>query len=229
MILCGCFRAGGRESAGPRSLFLVMLTKTSSFSNDRKIGSRQATIFFIAFGKNPPGADFRVARRARIRDDTRNLPKAAVNSNKVRATLREIPEDASVRKPPLKEKARRQRTLTLENDELYPSFSNDRKIGSRQATIFFIAFGKNPPGADFRVARRARIRDDTRNLPKTAVNSNKARANIREIPEDASVRKPPQEKARRQRTLTLENDECIGIFTSNLYTKFPTHPITQTK
>ncbi len=68
-----------------------------SFSNDRKIGSRQATIFFIAFG---------------------NLPKATVNSNKARASLREIPEDVSVRKPPLKEEARRQRTLTLENDEV---------------------------------------------------------------------------------------------------------------
>ena len=32
------------------------------------------------------------------------------------ANLMEIPEDVSVRKPPLKEKARRQRTLTLEND-----------------------------------------------------------------------------------------------------------------
>ena len=142
------------------------ITTTSSFSNDRKIGSRQATIFFIAFG---------------------NLPKATVNFNKVRASLREIPEDASVRKPPLKEKARRQRTLTLENDELYPSFSNDRKIGSRQATIFFIAFG---------------------NLPRATVNSNKARANLREIPEDASVRKP----LARQRTLTLENDEVVVVF-----------------
>ena len=54
-------------------------------------------IFFIAFG---------------------NLPKAVVNSNKVRANLREIPEVVSVRKPPLKEKARRQRALTLENDEI---------------------------------------------------------------------------------------------------------------
>ena len=56
----------------------------SSFSNDRKIGSRQATIFFIAFG---------------------NLPKVTVNSNKARASLREIPEDASVRKPPLKRRS----------------------------------------------------------------------------------------------------------------------------
>ena len=146
---------------------------TSSFSNDRKIGSRQATIFFIAFG---------------------NLPKVTVNSNKARANLREIPEDASVRKPPLKEEARRQRTLTLENDDLTSSFSNDRKIGSRQATIFFIAFG---------------------NLPKATVNSNKDRANLREIPEDVSVRKPPlKEKARRQRTLTLENDGVVvaGLF-----------------
>ena len=93
-----------------------------------------------------------------------------MNSNKARANLREIPEDASVRKPPLKKKKRGdKRTLTLENDEYYPSFSNDRKIRSA-ATIFFIAFG---------------------NLPKATVNSNKARANLREIPEDASVRKPP--------------------------------------
>ena len=34
------------------------------------------------------------------------------------ANLREIPEDVSVRKPPLKEEARRQRALTLENDEV---------------------------------------------------------------------------------------------------------------
>ena len=33
-----------------------------------------------------------------------NLPKATVDSNKARANLREIPEDASVRKPPLKRK-----------------------------------------------------------------------------------------------------------------------------
>ena len=139
-----------------------------SFSNDRKIGSRQATIFFIAFG---------------------NLPKARVDFIEARASLREIPEVVSVRKPPLKEKARRQQTLTLENDELCPSFSNDRKIGSRQATIFFIAFG---------------------NLPKVSVDFIEARAILREIPEDASVRKPPpKEKARRQRTLTLENDEVV--------------------
>ena len=43
-----------------------------------------ATIFFITFG---------------------NLPKATVNSNKDRANLREIPEDASVRKPPLNRKS----------------------------------------------------------------------------------------------------------------------------
>ena len=43
-----------------------------------------ATIFFITFG---------------------NLPKATVNSHKARANLREIPEDVSVRKPPLKRKS----------------------------------------------------------------------------------------------------------------------------
>ena len=43
-------------------------------------------------GKNPPGADFRVARRARIRDDTRNLPKTGTGFGKVHASLREIPE-----------------------------------------------------------------------------------------------------------------------------------------
>ena len=162
---------------------------TSSFSNDRKIGSRQATIFFIAFG---------------------NLHKSTVNSNKACANLREIPEDVSVRKPPLKEEARRQRTLTLENDELYPSFSNDRKIGSRQATIFLFvssliqtlrATRKSAPGGFFIAFG---------NLPKVSVDFGEARANLREIPEDASVRKPPlKEEARRQRTLTLENDGVV--------------------
>ena len=106
------------------------------------------------------------------------------------ASLREIPEVVSVRKPPLKKKKRGdKRTLTLENDGLTSSFSNDRKIGSRQATIFFIAF---------------------ENLPKATVNSNKTCANLREIPEDVSVRKPPlKEEARRQRTLTLENDGVV--------------------
>ena len=51
----------------------IKILPNSSFSNDRKIGSRQATIFFIAFG---------------------NLPKVTVNFNKARASLREIPEDA---------------------------------------------------------------------------------------------------------------------------------------
>ena len=69
----------------------------------------------------------------------------------------------------------------------YSSFSNARKIGSRQATIFFIAFEK---------------------LPKATVNSNKARASLMEIPEVVSVRKP----LTRQRTLTLENDEVGGFF-----------------
>ena len=46
-----------------------------------------ATIFFITFG---------------------NLPKASVDFTEARANLREIPEDVSVRKPPLKEEARRQ-------------------------------------------------------------------------------------------------------------------------
>ena len=152
---------------------------TPSFSNDRKIGSDSDHIFH-RFG---------------------NLPKTSVDFGEALANLREIPEDASVRKPPLKEKARRQRTLTLENDELYPSSPNDRKITpilrhSRTVEnrepigdhIFFV-FG---------------------NLPKVTVNFNKARANLREIPEDVSVRKPPpKEKARRQRTLTLENDEVV--------------------
>ena len=188
----------------------------SSFSNDRKIGSLLLRHSRTVENREPIGDHIFFAFG--------NLPKVTVNSNKARAILREIPEDVSVRKPPLKEEARRQRTLTLENDELYPSFSNDRKIGSpilrhsrtvenREPTgdhIFF-AFGKNPPGADFRVARRARIRDDTRNLPKASVDFIEARASLREIPEDASVRKPPlKEKARRQRTLTLENDEVIS-------------------
>ena len=43
-----------------------------------------ATIFFITFG---------------------NLPKASVDFTEARANLREIPEDASVRKPPLKRKS----------------------------------------------------------------------------------------------------------------------------
>ena len=34
-----------------------------------------------------------------------NLPKATVNFNKARASLRKIPEDASVRKPPLKRRS----------------------------------------------------------------------------------------------------------------------------
>ena len=258
------------------------ITHNPSFSNDRKIGSRQATIFFIAFGNLPKASvDFTKARanlreipedasvrKPPLKEKARrqrtltlendelyssspndrkitpilrhsrtvenreptgdhiffafgNLPKASVDFTKARANLREIPEDASVRKPPLKEKARRQRTLTLENDELYSSSPNDRKITpilrhsrtveNREPTgdhIFF-AFG---------------------NLPKATVDFGEDCANLREIPEDASVRKPPlKEKARRQRTLTLENDECIGIFTSSLYTNFPTHPIHQTK
>ena len=75
-------------------------------------------IFFITFG---------------------NLPKATVISNKARANLREIPEDASVRKPPLKEKARRQRTLTLENDEVINT-RHSRTVENREPTgdhIFF--------------------------------------------------------------------------------------------
>ena len=35
------------------------------------------------------------------------------------ASLMKIPEDVSVRKPPLKEEARWQRTLTLENDGFF--------------------------------------------------------------------------------------------------------------
>ena len=55
-----------------------------------------------------------------------NLPKATVIFNKARANLREIPEDASVRKPPLKKKKRGdQRSLTLENDEFFPSPPNN--------------------------------------------------------------------------------------------------------
>ena len=48
------------------------------------------------------------------------------------------------------------------------------------------------------------------------MNSNKARASLNEIPEDASVRKPPLKKKKRgdKRTLTLENDEWLGITSS---------------
>ena len=47
-----------------------------------------------------------------------------------------------------------------------------------------------------------------------------ARASLREIPEDASVRKPPLKKKKRgdKRTLTLENDEKV-CFTYNKSTK----------
>ena len=59
----------------------------------------------------------------------------------VRASLREIPEDVSVRKPPLKEKARRQRSLTLENDEVVGrrqrtlTLENDEVVGRRQRAL----------------------------------------------------------------------------------------------
>ena len=47
------------------------------------------------------------------------------------------------------------------------------------------------------------------------MDSNKDRANLREIPEDVSVRKPPLKKKKRgdKRTLTLENDEVGGTLT----------------
>ena len=102
---CGCMGVRVSLADGVVGLFVVLLLLSvllfivlgvrfdggvfvggsSSFSNDRKIGSRQATIFFIAFG---------------------NLPKASVDFTEARAILREIPEDASVRKPPLKKKKR---------------------------------------------------------------------------------------------------------------------------
>ena len=49
---------------------------------------------------------------ARIIPDTRPAGYAKIRSRRI------FPEDVSVRKPPLKEEARRQRTLTLENDEV---------------------------------------------------------------------------------------------------------------
>ncbi len=57
-----------------------------------------------------------------------------------------------------------------------------------------------------------------------------ARANLREIPEDVSVRKPPlKEEARRQRTLTLENDELLGMTGGVFYTAPDTNPSNHAK
>ena len=78
---------------------------------------------------------------ARIIPDTRPSGYAKIRSRRIfpaqktagmalfglSASLREIPEVVSVRKPPLKEKARRQRTLTLENDEVG---GNDEVVGN---------------------------------------------------------------------------------------------------
>ena len=57
-----------------------------------------------------------------------------MNSNKARASLREIPEDVSVRNPPLKKKKRGgKRTLTLENDDVVV---NDEELVFCLSTLF---------------------------------------------------------------------------------------------
>ena len=180
--------------------------QTPSFSNDRKIGGRQATIFFIAFG---------------------NLPKATVNSNKARASLMEIPEVVSVRKP-----LSRQRTLTLENDEVVGGFVVVGVAGGGTASaggVYCLLLTTTPLTSPPSFPQDAGIQSPwmaDHRLPCAPLKTLDSRlkdcgngvvGTQRQLAGDSRGRKCPvsrrlKEEARRQRTLTLENDEVVGGF-----------------
>ncbi len=118
-------------------------------------------------GKNPPGADFRVARRARIRDDTRNLPKTGTGFVGIHGSLREIPEGD--------EKYSRWRSLFFYHSRMtgmYNSSFSSVSVRCRRAFSF-----------------KRRLTDTCvlGNLPKTGTDFVENHASLREIPEAKKI------------------------------------------
>ena len=199
--------------------------QSPSFSNDRKIGSRQATIFLFvssliqtlrATRKSAPGGFFIAFG---------NLPKVSVDFGEVRASLREIPEVVSVRKP-----LTRQRTLTLENDEGGGFFVVGMAGGGTASAggVYCLLLTTAPPTSPPSFPQDAGIQSPRmadHRLPCALLKTLDSRlkdcgngvvGTQRQLAGDSRGRKCPvsrrlKEKARRQRTLTLENDG-VGEF-----------------